>query len=133
MSQLSLLLLFLASLIWKIIQIHLDGRKNALLYNLLCSLQWYHPFKNMNFFPDLSGNQFGSIWILWIQIVLETFPDISGGSSTINLPIFTVYPQCWVKVTSCPPWLLAHVDLGEPQASLWSLSWQSCAQRHYRF
>ena len=43
---------------------------------------------------DLSDYQSGSIWILWmekIQIVLETFADTSGGSPTINLPIFTVH------------------------------------------
>ena len=36
-------------------------------------------------------------------------------------------PHCWVK------WLLAHLVLGGSQASLWSLSWKSCAQRHYWF
>ena len=46
-------------------------------------------FKTLKKNPDLSENQSESI-----QIVLETFKDPSGGSSTIHLPIFTMYLQC---------------------------------------
>ena len=53
---------------------------------VVCSLQWYYQLKTLyNFQLYLEFNLFFSGFCGWrkIQIVLETFPDTSRGSSTI--------------------------------------------------